>query len=233
MPRLSLRTLLSTVLLGLAAPVSLAQIYRWVDAEGRVHFSDQAPAGVAAETIELNTDRAAPATRAPANPVAPAARPDSLPATRPAPVSAAARSPRAGAAAAGAGREQSCLAVRLQLVVLEIDRPVYRETDGRLGVFWASGTRPNYYEGERRYLEDDERNELLDEARTIVSRDCTDPDERTAQAAAEAVWFHDEDCRAMRAELASLQRPEMRTAESDLARKQREADAFCAAAPTR
>jgi hypothetical protein len=48
-----------------ANPVD-AQVYRWVDAEGNVHFSDQAPPGIEAELVPIpveRTDRAEAAQR--------------------------------------------------------------------------------------------------------------------------------------------------------------------------
>lgn len=42
--------------LGLAMPVC-GEIYQWVDAAGRVHYSDEAPAGVQSKTVTPNTER--------------------------------------------------------------------------------------------------------------------------------------------------------------------------------
>lgn len=44
------RTLLTLLLLAPAQP-ALAELYRWTDANGRVHFSDQAPPHQKAETL--------------------------------------------------------------------------------------------------------------------------------------------------------------------------------------
>lgn len=200
------------------ATVASAQIYRWVDSEGRVHYSDQLPAGTAADRVEL-----APA------PALPPARPATGRSSGMPPPPAAASAPMP-VAVPGPGRDQVCAAARMDLAVLSMDRPVYRDDAGALGVFWAVGSRPNYYEGEREYLSDPERRDLAAGLRSIVDRDCRVPDEAAAQAAAESAWLHAEDCRAMRHELEQLRRRQMRTAESDLARKERETEAFCAGA---
>ena len=73
---------LSLLLLLLCACTASAQVYKWVDEDGVVHYSDQPVPG--AERIDLPTRSSAPPAAAAARPAAatPAARP--APASRPA-----------------------------------------------------------------------------------------------------------------------------------------------------
>ena len=47
------RTLVAGWLIMVGAGVSQAQVYKWTDDQGHVHFSDSAPAGSKASTVEL------------------------------------------------------------------------------------------------------------------------------------------------------------------------------------
>jgi len=77
----------SVLALALASPLALAQVYKWTDANGQVHFSDRGPSD--ATQVKGPTPPAQPAQAAQA---APAARPAAAPApgtlgTAPPPVS--------------------------------------------------------------------------------------------------------------------------------------------------
>lgn len=54
MPHLALIVLLS---LGLAVP-ALADVYRWTDEDGRVHYGDQPPPGIDGEQVDLDVQPA-------------------------------------------------------------------------------------------------------------------------------------------------------------------------------
>lgn len=55
------RALLALALLLAAAGAGAAEVYRWVDADGKVHFSDSPPPGVAAERLAIKSAPTDPA----------------------------------------------------------------------------------------------------------------------------------------------------------------------------
>jgi hypothetical protein len=52
---MTVRVLLVIAFALLAAAAGAADVYRWVDAEGKVHFSDSPPPGVAAEKLGIKS----------------------------------------------------------------------------------------------------------------------------------------------------------------------------------
>jgi hypothetical protein len=75
----TLRIMLLVLLCALVLPAS-AQVYRWIDKDGKVHYTDQKPPDVQAEALAIksanslggNADAAATPTTAPAAAAAPA-----------------------------------------------------------------------------------------------------------------------------------------------------------------
>jgi len=57
--------LLASWLLLTLSPTGQAEVFKWIDAQGRVHFSDQAPAEVEAETVRLRINTYESATVVP------------------------------------------------------------------------------------------------------------------------------------------------------------------------
>jgi len=80
------RTLALALAAALALPIA-AQVYKWTDKDGKVHYSNQKPAEpeVATTTLKLDTGPAATATTAPAGAAAnaPAAAPSTSPDAKP------------------------------------------------------------------------------------------------------------------------------------------------------
>ncbi|HSD61231.1 MAG TPA: DUF4124 domain-containing protein [Burkholderiales bacterium] len=72
---------LTGLLLALAAP-AYAQLYKWVDADGKVHYSDQPPPATAQKEQKLNIRTTPPESAAPSTEgEAPAAKPAAGPTT--------------------------------------------------------------------------------------------------------------------------------------------------------
>jgi len=74
-------TWVTVLLLALAAP-AYAQLYKWVDADGKVHYSDQPPPATARKEQKLNIRTTPPESAAPsAEGEVPAAKPAAGPTT--------------------------------------------------------------------------------------------------------------------------------------------------------
>lgn len=204
---------------------AFAAIYKWVGADGRVHYADTPPpasAGAPArvERIELP---AAPAARVPAAP-GPVADPSSQPAR-------AIDARRAGPAAES-GRndepvagERRCLEARQQFAVLEaLHLPVYRTPEGALRALWRSDP----YQGERVYLDAAERSDQTSRARETIARWCRDRDPAAAQALARARWIASEHCAVARAGLQAEQQPAARRSGGEIESARARVDEQCA-----
>ena len=194
---------------GLAAlPLAAAEILRWQDAEGKVHFGDRPPPpGVRAEAVvPKQTNQSLPPSRA--EPTDPPAAPSPLPLTAP------------------VVERSQCERARREVVVLATQRPIYRDETGTLRVKRGPG-RTDAYGGERRYLEDAERASELARAETAFARDCAAwPDLQDRRAGEEAL-FREENCAAARAALADANRPDAANPADLQARYQREVAQWC------
>ena len=152
---------LATVLLaGLTAYTDVAAqpVYRWVDADGNVHFSDQPPpeGGPQAEEVRLRPDISADRAEA--------ARQNLSEAEQRLYSNRAARSQQSAQAAAQAAedqrmnqaREQLCAQARRSLQTLVDQGPVFQMNAA----------------GEREYLEDSQRDAEIARYRQVVARAC-------------------------------------------------------------
>src|SRR5450432_2484567 len=112
------RVLLFTALIVWSALAS-AVVYKWSDADGKVHYGDRPPDGVKAEIVEglgINTHLAAPAPAPP--PPRAAAQPAAAAKDKPA--------DRAAADAQAATREQQCTAAQARLKQVNEGRHLFK-----------------------------------------------------------------------------------------------------------
>lgn len=206
---------------------AFAAIYKWVDADGRVHYGDTLPQDSAGTRIRVDRviPQAAPVERAPNTPASvPDARNEmtrEIDARRARPAAERAENDERVA------RERRCLEARQQLAVLEaLHLPVYRVHDGTFRALWRSDT----YQGERVYLEAGERAEQTARTRGKIAQWCRDPDEEAAQARARARWIASEHCAVARAALQAEQQPAARRSRSEIESAQARVNEQCAVA---
>ena len=106
-----------------------------------------------------------------------------------------------------------CLEARKQLAVLEeLQLPAYRDEQGKFRAKWMYDT----YKGKRRYLDHAARVEEIQRARQNVATYCEDPDDAEEQALARSQWIRSEKCAAARAELEAAERPGSRASRENL-----------------
>jgi len=82
---------LVTMLVLIAALPALAQVYRWTDKDGKVHYSSQKPPEVEAATLKIDAPAPAAAPGTGAAAAAPAAAPTTAPVAAPGPNDAVAQ----------------------------------------------------------------------------------------------------------------------------------------------
>lgn len=207
----------------LLGPFAFADIYKWVDKDGKVHFGDKPPQGMESERMQVE-------------PSAVPVQPDEGELRRrrlleQAEKDAARRieAQRARAAAEQAekeehlAQEQRCLEARKQLAVLQEQLPVYRDEEGKFRAKWLHDT----YQGERKYLDDAIRTSEIKRARQKIATNCQRPDDAEEQELARKQWIRGEWCAAARADLEALERPGARTPRQTLEEKRQEVERYC------
>lgn len=148
-----------------------ADIYKWVDEEGNVHYNDNPPQNAETERVQL------PSTPDPKGDPSEALRrrlEQAEKATeRRSEERQAASAAKEGERAAQVARDQRCLESRKQLISLQQRLPVYRDEEGTFR------TRSIYdtYEGEREYLDDATRTLEIDRVRHDITTNCEHPDD--------------------------------------------------------
>ena len=204
---------LATLLLpGLAS----AEVYRWVDDEGNVHFSDKKPADGQAQEIEIETRQ-------------PPAEPDEgeqrrLDLVREAEarfretvrLSPPQEAPPFDHAAA-------CRDARRSYGALHETMPVYRAEDGNYRAQWHGDA----YEGARAYVADEDRASVIDEVIARLHEHCQNPGDEQALYDEYDAYIAAEYCEAARLRLAAASRESSRTSEGDLQKLRREVFRTC------
>jgi hypothetical protein len=146
----SIGILLAGGLLSIALPARAGEgVYKWVDANGQAHFSSLPPAGRKADKLDLR-----PSTPDPAAP--PAARTWQDQVQQASELRQQKQDQEREQARKARAAEQDCLAARRSLELLRRDRPVFR-TDAQ---------------GERQYIDDDQRQAALQAAQQKADSSC-------------------------------------------------------------
>ncbi len=173
-------------------------IYKWVDEAGNVHYSDQPPPEEY-ESEELILESAPSADdvreaqeRLDTLKAKSAGRSEKRKAT-----SAAEEAERA----ARVVRDQRCLERRMQLAVLQEQRPVYRDEQGQ---FRLQRVR-DPYSGKREYIDDATRASEVARVHQEIESNCQDSDDAEEQDVARRTWIRSELCATHRAELELLE----------------------------
>jgi len=220
------RAVLSTALLSLlfASNVTIAEIYKWVDADGRVHFTDAPPADKASK-VQLDV------RKPPATPDAGEIRRRQLvervqleakhsaemkekfanPGTEPDPL------PQVSSSAPG------CMRARHRWYALIQEMPVYWTESGTIRSFWHGDT----YQGERSYISDKERPGIMDETMRSIEAYCPNGETDDAAGSEYAAWLRIEDCLVSQSRLELATQGSSRTTKGELATINAEVDEFC------
>jgi Domain of unknown function (DUF4124) len=148
-----------------------AEVFRWRDAEGGVHFGDELPPNARAEPLQvrpqaskLTPEQAAQEVQRLRN-VAEARR--AAEQAKKTQTSAEANK----ALLERAARVNRCEQAKWALAALESGRPVYRDEQGMLRIKRPPG-QGDAYEGKREYLEESVRNAEITRHRQLLTKDC-------------------------------------------------------------
>lgn len=180
---------------------STAEIYRWLDSEGKVHYGDKPTRSLETERIEVSPRSATSSAEAQQ------LRQRLLKQARE--VDERRQEEKAKSATEGAKKQQAiaqaqrCTDARKRLAKLQEQLPIYRDGQGRLRVKWIRDT----YKGQREYLDDPTRAAEINLTRQEIASACTKPEDMALQKQAHKEWILSEHCAAARADLESLLRP--------------------------
>lgn len=152
--------------LSACAGAALADLYKWVDETGTVHFAEICPEGVECTMVRTLPPRPGPESGTPARAMNDLAAQRALQPQQEAERPHAAREERSRRAAADA----VCETLFAEREILELTLPIYR--DDQLRLHYRDSLHHHWYEGERHYLEDRERAEQLTSVRKRIGTEC-------------------------------------------------------------
>ncbi len=209
----NLKSLAGCLILLVLANNSLAErtIYKWVDSEGVVHFSESPPDG-RSEELTLNVDAPPPEQRTQLASV----RRDSRP-------TANGSSDQYADDAMQVRYRELCMTGRREYEVLGERLPVYRTAAGELRAHWTADT----HEGERNYLDEQARVAAENEALYKIANFCTDPLDAEDQQLARDQWIESDLCSSAKYNLHNAERPRSRSAREHIERLRRQVERYC------
>ncbi len=196
-----------------------SDVYKWVDEDGNVHFSDKPPAQADSETLHVEADAPADAAAARSRFLAD----ERERARRRAEVRQAAASVEATAAAQREAMQERCVRARQQLISLQQSLPVYRDEDG----VFRTLSRYDAYEGAREYLDETERKREIVRVEHEIVRTCEDPDDATEILSAARDRALAKRCEAARVNLEAVQQRDARSARSTIEKARRAVERYC------
>ncbi len=186
--------------------VAHAEVFRWRDADGGIHFGDQLPPNVRAESMSV---RPQPSKLTPEQAAQEVQRLRNVAEARRAAEQAAKTQTSTEANKElldRAARLNRCEQAKWALSALESGRPVYRDEQGMLRIKPPPG-QGDAYEGKREYLEESVRNAEISRQRQLLTKDCdglpTAADKRETDDAIRMA----EHCEQAAADLRVLSRP--------------------------
>ncbi len=198
-----------------------AEVYKWVDEEGIVHYSDNPPQDAESERMQL------PSTPGPKGDPSEILRRRLEQAEkakeRRSEERLAASAAKEGKRAARVARDQRCLETRMQLAVLQEQRPVYRDEQGQFRLQWVRDP----YSGEREYINDAMRASEVARAHQEIATSCQHPDDTEEQDLARAMWIRSEYCAAARVELEQLEQRGATVRRDQLEQKRQMVNSLC------
>lgn len=194
-----------------------AEVHRWVDEDGNVHFSDTRPASSPSEKIRIDTPNHGSLHSQEAHPPAePAAQePYGW-------ISSDVQPPESE----DPGQQpdsNGCKRAQIDWGILNEEMPVYVTDQGEYRPAWHGDT----YKGGRRYVPDSHREELILEAEEQIFRTCEDPDNIQIAYETYDEWVQSEFCKVAQAKYEMARQPRSRTPRGELEKIRQAMDDQC------
>lgn len=200
----------------LSAGVAHAEVYKYIDADGTVTFTDEPPTIVESEIVNL---------------------PPIDPPSTPTPIGVSTRFSKQDQLSNDSGgqhiddtplephsaSERRCTAARVSLEVLNQAMPVYRVRNGEYRAAWNGDT----HLGHRKYLSEAQRQSAIDEQYRAMVTNCAEPFNDKHQEQAHRDWYNAEHCASAREDLRMILQPGSRTPDDAVEQKQKIVDQYC------
>ena len=208
-------SLLAVALMALCG-VAIGEVYTYTDADGNMVFTDEPPAEVESRIVEL---------------------PPYGPPSTPTPIGRV-RRPSISEQESGdpeqerikslvqeqeSAHERRCTEARVALEVLHQGMPVYSVRDGEYRAAWEGDT----YEGNRAYLDEEQRANAIDGQLRKLARNCSDPLNEDQQDQAADDWLRKEKCMQAQKDLELFLAPKSRAPDDFLKQKRELVSQYC------
>jgi len=217
------KSLLLTFLF-LFCTATFSQVYKWIDEDGVVHYSDSPPEDAASELVHIESDAREHTDAATARLLERAQEN----AKQRAKVRQAKSAAEQAAAQDRLAQQQRCVYARKQLISLRQTMPVYRDEEG---TFRNSSVRNIYvydtYGGEREYLDDATRAREIDRVLRDILTTCENPLDANEQFRAGWEQMESRRCETALAKLKAVQQPEERSPRQDVEDAREEVEQYC------
>lgn len=198
------------------AGISLGAIYKWLDEEGRVHYSDNPADKHTTREVDVEPGLSPVEVN---NAIEETERLKQRSLEEPA-EEAVEQSENENRLV----QEQHCLEAGQQLAVLqEMQLPAYRDEQGKFRVKWKYDT----YQGKREYLDDALRASAIEQVLEKEAANCKHPGDVKEQELARTQWLRSEYCAKHRVELEELEQPGAHAVRQDLEKKRRLVKMYC------
>jgi hypothetical protein len=196
-----------------------ADICKWVDEGGVTHYAAECPEGVDSRQVEIEPPPPSrPGDKQAASPEALSGSEQELPKNR-----NDRQQDRKRAKESAAEEERRCLETREQLAVLQEQLPVYRDEQGKFRPKWLHDT----YQGERVYLDDDQRPAEIARVRKDIQAICPNANDAADQDLARLQMLRAEWCAYARAQLETIERPEAKSSQEAIDEQREKVELHC------
>jgi len=192
-----------------------AEVYRWVDEDGNVHFSDAPPEQHSAEKIVTQEHVPKPPDEGELRRRALLKQADAE-AERILAEREAERAAHKQELEDQSRTDALCADARTRLAILNEQKPMHYDADGHLRAQW----RQDPYQGARTYLSDAERASLRNDMESLVEERCGQAPDPASQTKARLKWIWSERCAVARAELEVMVSERSRTPRSEIEKQQ-------------
>lgn len=213
------KLLVIALLIALVFVAALAQVYKWVDKEGVVHYSDSPPEDTESEVINVEGGEARQADESMSRLLKHAEES----AKRRAEAKQAKTAAEEAEAKQRMDRQNRCNFARKQLISLQQKLPVYRDEKGT----FRTVSRYDVYEGKREYLDDAAREMEIERVQRDITTLCEHPDDVKEQFVSSWERMMSKRCEGARANLKTVERPEARSPRQTIEEARQQVDRYC------
>lgn len=205
------------VMVDLTCMTAYAEVYKWIDNDGNVQYTDKPPNGKISRSIDIRP--------APSGAQAQSAderlhrlleQQRHLEQTR-----EAEKEQRKEVAAEQKASDNRCYAAKVQLEQLKAGEAAYMDKTGQYQSHWSRDS--TGYKGQRRYIDDTERALAIEKYEKVLEAHCSGEKQKERTSKLREA----KSCLRWREELVELERPDLRTPDSEIKPKRDRIAKYC------